>query len=221
MFGQRAAGGDLALADLAAVDRPLARWRRRRCRRPRRRRSRLRQPALRSAGASSATGGLDRARSASPSRRLLLGLLVRLLVLVRLQQVGRVEEGALLLTDVDERRLDAGENRFDSAEVDVADRAPMVGAVDQQLDQTVVFEDGHAGFPLAPVDQDLALQIRTSAAAERRPGASANRPPQHIGNRDPISAATRRPGGVPDEEHTRAREAARQRSAPIICSAGA
>ena len=88
----------------------------------------------------------------------LLGVLLRLLVLVGLEQVGGVEERALLLADVDERGLDAGQHRFDPAEVDVADGAAMVGAIDEELDQPIVFEDGHAGFPLAPVDQDLALQ---------------------------------------------------------------
>ena len=70
-----------------------------------------------------------------------------------------MEERALLLADVDERRLNPGQHRLDAAEVDVPDRAPMVRPVDQQLDQAVVFQDSHAGFPLAPVDQDLALQV--------------------------------------------------------------
>ena len=69
-----------------------------------------------------------------------------------------MEEGALFLADVHERGLDARQDRLDPAEVDVADRAAVIGAVDQQLDQPVVFEDGHAGLALAPIDQDLALQ---------------------------------------------------------------
>ena len=69
-----------------------------------------------------------------------------------------MQEGALFLPDVDERGLDAGQDRLDPAEVDVTDGAPMVGAVHQQLDQPIVFQDGHAGLPLAPIDQDLALQ---------------------------------------------------------------
>ena len=76
-----------------------------------------------------------------------------------------MEKGALLLPDVDEGGLDAGEHRLDPAEVDVADHAAVVGTVDQQLDEPVVLEDGHAGLPLAPVDQDLALQAMTSATA--------------------------------------------------------
>jgi hypothetical protein len=55
--------------------------------------------------------------------------------------------------------LDAGKHRLDAAQIDIADRTPMVRAIDQQLYQSIVFQDGHAGFPLAPVDQDLALQI--------------------------------------------------------------
>jgi hypothetical protein len=34
----------------------------------------------------------------------------------------------------------------------------VVGAIDQQLYQSVIFEDSHAGFPLTPIDQDLAFQ---------------------------------------------------------------
>jgi hypothetical protein len=78
-----------------------------------------------------------------------------------------VEEGALLLTDVHEGGLDAWQDGFDPAKIDVPDGTPMVGPVDEKLDQAVVFEDGHAGLPLAPVDQDFALQPMTSAAAER------------------------------------------------------
>ena len=49
-------------------------------------------------------------------------------------------------------------------EIDVADGAAMIRPVHQQLDQTVVLEDGHAGLPLAPVDQNLALHAGTSTA---------------------------------------------------------
>jgi hypothetical protein len=70
-----------------------------------------------------------------------------------------VQKRAFFLTDVDESGLNARKNRLYPAEVDVADRAAMVGAVHQQLNQSIVFQDGHPGFPLAPVDQDLALQV--------------------------------------------------------------
>ncbi len=69
-----------------------------------------------------------------------------------------MEKRALLLTDVDECGLNSGEDGLDSAEVDVTDGAAVVGTIDQQLYETVVFQDRHAGFPLASIDQDLALQ---------------------------------------------------------------
>ena len=104
-------------------------------------------------------------------RLMLVGVLVGrlIVVLVGLEEIGGVEEGALLLTDVHERGLDSGEDGFDPSEVDVADGAAVVGTVDQQLDQPIVFQDRHAGFPLAPVDEDLALHERTSAAPTRSP----------------------------------------------------
>ena len=95
---------------------------------------------------------------ASFSVRLVFGLVGGVLVLIGLEQVGGVEEGALFLTDVHEGGLNARQHRLDPAEVDVADGPPVVGAIHQQLHQPVVLEDGHAGLPLAPVDQDLALQ---------------------------------------------------------------
>ncbi len=94
--------------------------------------------------------------------RLVDFLLIRLFILLRLQEVGRVEEGALFLTDVDEGRLDAGENRFDSSEVNVTDRPAVVGTVHQQFDQPIVFQDCHARFPLASIDQDFTLQYDLS-----------------------------------------------------------
>jgi hypothetical protein len=77
----------------------------------------------------------------------------------------------------------------------------VVGPVHEQLYQTVVFQDGHAGFPLAPVDQDLALQVMPSAAAERHP----HTPHPVVAARWEVGLGftpTRRPGGVPDQEHT-------------------
>ena len=112
-----------------------------------------------------------------------------------------MEERALLLTDVDERCLDARQHGLDPTQIDVADRAPVVRPVDEQLDQTVVFQDGHAGFPLAPVDQDLALQVMPSAAAERRPCAPHPNAAARWERKGPLYG-TRRPGGVPDQEHT-------------------
>ena len=68
-----------------------------------------------------------------------------------------MEKGALLLTDVHERGLDSGEDGSTRAEVDVADGAAVIGTVDQQLDQPIIFQDRHPGLALAPIDQNLAL----------------------------------------------------------------
>ena len=104
----------------------------------------------------------------------------RVFVFIRFEEVRGVKEGALFLTDVDKSRLDAREHRLDPTEIDVADRAPMIRTIHEQLHQTVVFQDGHAGFPLAPVDQDLTLQAFLPRQGWRRntnapPGASLSR----------------------------------------------
>ena len=223
MFGSGAAGRDLALPGL------------RRCwdalggggaavAAPRRRRSRPRQPPFRSPGASSA-GGLGQRSDAVGGlglRRLAPRLLVdRILVLVRLEQVGGVEERALLLTDVDEGGLDTGQHRLDPAEVDVTDRAPVVGAVDQQLDQTVVFQDGHAGFPLAPVDQDLALQVMTSAAAGASTTRSAAGRRSTLGMKRLASRRTRRLGACPIRNTREPARPARQYLRQLYVAIGA
>ena len=102
--------------------------------RPRRRRSRpaerhpLLRPALLGYGRAS-RGGVRGIGLVG-----LVGLLLGLVVLVRLQQVRGVEEGALLLADVDEGRLDTGQHRLDPTQVDIADGAAMVRPVHQELD---------------------------------------------------------------------------------------
>jgi hypothetical protein len=124
-----------------------------------------------------ALGGRVRGVGVQLCLALPLAFFLRLFVLVRLQQIGCVEERALLLPDVDEGGLDSREHRLDPTEIDVTDGAAVVGAVYQELDQSVVFQDGHAGFPLAPVDQDFTLQAFLPRQGWRRktnapPGAS-------------------------------------------------
>jgi hypothetical protein len=86
-------------------------------------------------------------------------LLLWLLVLIRLKQVGGVKEGALFLSDVHKRGLNARKHCLDPPQVDVADCAPVIGTIHQQLYESVIFQDGHASFALASVDQDLTLQV--------------------------------------------------------------
>ena len=65
--------------------------------------------------------------------------------------------GAFLESDVDERCLDSAENRVHAAEVDIADRSPLVRAIDQQFDEAVVLEDGNTGFAGGARYQNFAL----------------------------------------------------------------
>src|SRR6266576_2860031 len=110
---------------------------------------------------------------------------VGVFVLFRLDQVGGVEEGALFGADVDEGGLDARQNGFDLADVDVANRPAGIGTIDQEFHKAVVLENGHAGFPRASRDENLALQSsdpRAPAGSTRRreacgfPSNSPNRP---------------------------------------------
>ena len=82
-----------------------------------------------------------------------------------------MEEGTLLGADVDERGLNAGKHRVDLAEVDVADHAAGVWAVDEQLNELVVLEDRDPRFARARVDEDFSFHRRPSrllAPATRR-----------------------------------------------------
>jgi hypothetical protein len=82
-----------------------------------------------------------------------------------------VKKGALVETDIDEGRLNSGKYRVDPAEIDVAYAPAMIGAIDQQFDQTVVFQDGDAGLTLASVDQNFTLQMRPQPPLELRKNA--------------------------------------------------
>ena len=55
-----------------------------------------------------------------------------------------VEERVALEADVDERRLHPGQDLRDPALVDVADDAALILALDEDLDDLVVLEDGDA-----------------------------------------------------------------------------
>ena len=91
----------------------------------------------------------------------------RLLVLVRLDQVGGVEKGALFSADVEEGSLDAGEDGLDLTEVNVPHHAAGVGTIDQQFNKAVVLENGHAGLPRVAGDQNLALQSKNPRSRRR------------------------------------------------------
>ena len=101
-----------------------------------------------------------------------LGFLVGIVLVVRLEEVGGVQERALLEADVDEGSLDAGKDRFYTTEIDVPHHPSMVGAIDQQLNEPVVLQNGHPRLARGAVDQDLAFhadRLRDRRAARARP----------------------------------------------------
>jgi hypothetical protein len=114
---------------------------------------------------------------ARPAPRSLLAPLALLLVVVLRRvlvevEVGGVQERGLVRADVDEGRLDAGKDRLDLAQVDVADHAASLRAIDQQLNELVVLQDRDARLALGRVDQDVpfhGLAPRGHRAATRRP----------------------------------------------------
>ena len=87
----------------------------------------------------------------------LFGLVVRVVLVVGLEEIGGVEERALLESDVDECGLDAGKDRFYTTEIDVTDHPAMVGTIDEQLNEPIVLQDCDPRLARGAVDQDLAL----------------------------------------------------------------
>ncbi len=82
--------------------------------------------------------------------------------------VGHVQERALLHAYVDERGLHARQDRAHYALVDVADDAAALPALDHDLDQLVVFENGDASLAARHVDNDFLMHI-TPLYGEPRP----------------------------------------------------
>jgi hypothetical protein len=82
-----------------------------------------------------------------------LGELEELRDVVR--EVGEVEERVLLLADVYEGGLDAGEDAADLGEVDVAEGADVIRVLDVELDERAVLDDGDPGLIPGYVDDDF------------------------------------------------------------------
>lgn len=80
---------------------------------------------------------------------------MRLGLAVFTMQVGHVQEGSALQSDVDEGRLHAGQHAHDLAGVDVANQAAFQGAFNVQLLHGPSFDEGDAGFLGGPVDEDV------------------------------------------------------------------
>src|SRR5207237_10678136 len=83
-----------------------------------------------------------------------------LVVLLRLDQVGGVEKGALFGSDVDEGGLDSREHGLDRAQVDIAHHAAGVRTIHQELNKAVVLQDRHASLARGPADEYFSFQSR-------------------------------------------------------------
>ena len=73
----------------------------------------------------------------------------------RVHDVGDVEEAVALEAEVDEGRLHAGQHLGHPAFVDVADDAAVALALDENLRDQVVLENGHHGFVAVRGDDHL------------------------------------------------------------------
>ncbi len=88
-------------------------------------------------------------------------------------EVGRVEEGALLHADVDECRLDSRQHGINLSQVHVANHATVIWTIDEQLDQLLVLQNRHARLTRAGVNEDFSfhrrpLNVRDGDSASRR-----------------------------------------------------
>jgi hypothetical protein len=92
----------------------------------------------------------------------------------RLHDVGRMQECGAIEPDVHERRLHPGHHALDLPFVDVADHATTPAALDVQLLQHAVFDDGDTGFARGDVDQDLFAHGATATRTEAGIGSSPN-----------------------------------------------
>ena len=84
-----------------------------------------------------------------------------------------MEERAFFGSDVDERGLNAGKYCFYPSEVDVADHAARLGAIDQKFNELVVLDDGDPRLSRVRVDQNLSFHrcpARSPIPATRRDG---------------------------------------------------
>jgi hypothetical protein len=82
--------------------------------------------------------------------------------------VGDVQEGGALQADVHEGRLHARQHPRHPAEIDVADNAATIGALDVQFLDDTLLQERHAGFLRREVDQEF-FHCRL-ARCRRQPG---------------------------------------------------
>ena len=105
-----------------------------------------------------------------PFRSLLVAAVEPLELLDRVDDVGDVEEAVALEADVNERRLHAGQHLRHPALVDVADDAALPLALDEDLDDQVVLEDGHPRLVAVRGDDHLLVHSQTPPQADSDSG---------------------------------------------------
>ena len=117
-------------------------------------------------------------------RRQLAALLRVAIVLVeelRIDRPGRhvahVEKRRLLLADVDERGLNAGDDGRDAAEVHVPDGPAAVLALDEKLDELAILHDRDSDLAGRKVDENLRLHRAPGFLAGNRRVGRLSRPP--------------------------------------------
>ena len=79
-----------------------------------------------------------------------------------LGDVGDVEKGGLVRADVDECGLNAGQDGLHLSEVDIANDALGIGAVDHQFHEEIILEDGDARFLRRRRNQNLSFHVPIS-----------------------------------------------------------
>ena len=140
-----------------------------------------RVPDARPAGASAAAAGFDEhrigdlGRDRDRSRRLVIVGPFEPLELGRGDDLRDVEERVAFEAYVNKGGLHAGQHLRDPALVDVADDAALILALDEDLDDLVVLEDGDTRVVPARGDDHLLVHGRSSAKAVDDAGARRGR----------------------------------------------
>ena len=70
------------------------------------------------------------------------------------EDVDDVQKRGAFQADIDERALHAGKDAFDDTQINIADQAVAAVALDVQLADIVLFQNGHTRFLRRDVDED-------------------------------------------------------------------
>ena len=70
------------------------------------------------------------------------------------EDIDDVQKRGAFQADIDERALHAGKDAFDDTQINIADQAVAAVALDVQLADIVLFQNGHTRFLRRNVDED-------------------------------------------------------------------